>query len=36
VAGLPAPWRGIVDFSVAVALVWGLVAILRRVPAAVA
>lgn len=36
VAGLPAPWRGIVDFSVAVALFWGLVAILRRVPAAVA
>lgn len=27
----PEPWRGIVDLSVAVALAWGLVAILRRV-----
>lgn len=30
---LPEPWRGIVDFSVAAALAWGLVAIVRRVPA---
>ena len=32
---LPDPWRGIVDFAVAAALAWGLVAILRRVPEAV-
>ena len=31
---LPAPWRGIVDFAVAAALAWGLVAILRRLPSA--
>lgn len=31
---LPEPWRGIVDFAVAAALGWGLVAILRRLPAA--
>lgn len=31
---LPDPWRGIVDFAVASALAWGLVAILRRLPAA--
>ncbi len=31
---LPDPWRGIVDFAVAAALAWGLVAILRRLPAA--
>jgi len=35
VRSFPAPWRGIVDFAVASALAWGLVAILRRVPAAV-
>ena len=29
---LPEPWRGIVDFAVAAALAWGLVAILRRLP----
>lgn len=32
---LPSPWRGIVDFAVAAALVWGMVTILRRTPAAV-
>ena len=32
---VPAPWRGIIDFAVAAALSWGVVAILRRVPAAV-
>ncbi len=32
---LPDPWRGIVDFAVAAALAWGLVAILRRIPEAV-
>ncbi len=32
---LPDPWRGIVDFAVAAALAWGLVAILRRFPEAV-
>ena len=32
VRGLPAPWRGIVDFAVAAALAWGLFAILRRLP----
>jgi hypothetical protein len=32
VSTLPDPWRGIVDFAVAAALAWGLVAILRRVP----
>ena len=32
---LPDPWRGIVDFAVAAALAWGLVAILRRLPEAV-
>ncbi|MDX1648010.1 MAG: hypothetical protein R3304_12760 [Longimicrobiales bacterium] len=31
----PPPWRGIVDFAVAAALAWGLLAILRRVPTAV-
>jgi len=31
----PEPWRGIVDLSVAAALVFGLVAIMRRVPHAV-
>ena len=35
VRALPDPWRGIVDFAVAAALAWGLVAILRRVPASV-
>jgi len=33
VRALPEPWRGIVDFSVAAALAWGLIAIVRRVPA---
>ena len=28
----PDPWRGITDFAVAVALLWGLGAILRRAP----
>jgi len=32
----PEPWRGIVDFAVAAALAWGLVGILRRLPAALA
>ncbi len=32
VRALPDPWRGIVDFAVAAALAWGLVAILRRIP----
>lgn len=31
---LPDPWRGIIDFAVAAALAWGLVAILRRLPSA--
>lgn len=35
VRSFPEPWRGIVDFAVASALAWGVVAILRRVPAAV-
>lgn len=35
VRSFPDPWRGIVDFAVAAALAWGLVAILRRVPKAV-
>ena len=35
VRALPDPWRGIVDFAVAAALAWGLVAILRRLPEAV-
>ena len=35
VRAFPAPWRGIIDFAVAAALSWGVVAILRRVPAAV-
>lgn len=35
IRGLPDPWRGIVDFAVAAALAWGLVAILRRLPYAV-
>lgn len=26
----PHPWRGITDFAVAIALLWGLIAILRR------
>jgi hypothetical protein len=30
VRALPDPWRGIIDFAVAAALAWGLVAILRR------
>jgi len=29
---LPHPWRGIIDFAVAAALLWGLLAILRRLP----
>ena len=33
VSRLPEPWRGIVDFAVAVALLIGLVAIVRKVPA---
>lgn len=32
VRSFPAPWRGIVDFAVAAALAWGLVAIFRRLP----
>jgi hypothetical protein len=32
VRALPDPWRGIIDFAVAAALAWGLVAILRRLP----
>lgn len=28
----PDPWRGIIDFAVAAALLWGLAAILRRAP----
>lgn len=35
VRALPEPWRGIVDFSVAAALAWGLGAIVRRFPAVV-
>lgn len=35
VRAFPAPWRGIVDFAVAAALLWGVLAILRSVPAAV-
>lgn len=35
VRAMPTPWRGIVDFAVAAALTWGLVAIVRRAPAAV-
>ncbi|MBT8487854.1 MAG: hypothetical protein HKN72_00245 [Gemmatimonadetes bacterium] len=31
----PPPWRGIVDFGVAAALAWGMVSILRKIPAAV-
>lgn len=31
----PDPWRGMVDFAVAAALAWGLVALLRGVPAAI-
>lgn len=34
IRAFPSPWRGIVDFAVAGALAWGLVAILRRVPTA--
>jgi protein-S-isoprenylcysteine O-methyltransferase Ste14 len=34
IRALPDPWRGIVDFAVAAALAWGLVAILRRLPSA--
>lgn len=30
----PHPWRGLVDFAVAAALLWGLFAILRRAPRA--
>lgn len=33
VRALPEPWRGIIDFAVAAALAWGLVALLRRLPA---
>lgn len=33
---LPDPWRGIIDFAVAAALAWGLVAILRRLPSTLA
>lgn len=36
VRSLPAPWRGIVDFAVATALAWGLIAILRRLPSGLA
>lgn len=32
VRSLPDPWRGIIDFSVAAALGWGLVSIARRAP----
>lgn len=32
VRSFPDPWRGIIDLSVAVALAWGVVAILRRMP----
>lgn len=35
IRSFPSPWRGIVDFAVAGALAWGLIAILRRIPAAV-
>lgn len=35
IRAFPEPWRGIVDFAVAAALAWGLIAILRRMPAAV-
>lgn len=35
VRAVPDPWRGIIDFAVAAALAWGLVAILRRLPTAV-
>jgi hypothetical protein len=35
VRSFPSPWRGIVDFAVAGALVWGMIAILRRMPTAV-
>lgn len=35
IRAFPDPWRGIVDFAVAAALAWGLVAILRSVPRAV-
>lgn len=35
IRSFPPPWRGIVDFAVAGALAWGLIAILRRMPAAV-
>jgi len=34
IRSLPEPWRGIVDFAVAVALAWGLVAVVRRFPSA--
>lgn len=34
IRALPDPWRGIIDFAVAAALAWGLVAILRRLPSA--
>lgn len=30
VQAFPAPWRGITDFAVAAALLWGMVAIVRR------
>ena len=32
IRAFPPPWRGIVDFAVAAALAWGLLAILRRAP----
>lgn len=35
IRAFPTPWRGIVDFAVAGALAWGLIAILRRMPTAV-
>lgn len=35
IRSFPPPWRGIVDFAVAGALAWGLIAILRRMPSAV-
>lgn len=35
-ARLPDPWRGILDLSVALALAWGLGAIVRQIPSAVA
>ncbi|MDH3424525.1 MAG: hypothetical protein OEN00_16135, partial [Gemmatimonadota bacterium] len=35
VRALPEPWRGIVDFAVAGALMWALIVIVRRFPEAI-